>query len=79
MRHGEQKKIAKWLGVSQVYIHRILKGKKRPSPERAELLSDKSGISFRDWLLLPAQELERKVYLSWKLDCENRQKVKLTK
>ena len=65
MKHGEQMKIAEWLGLKPAFLSRILNGEKRPSPKRSEALETISGIPIRHWLLLDHKELKRMVFIAW--------------
>jgi len=65
MKHGDQIRIAEWLGLKPAFLSRILSGEKRPSPRRSENLEKISGIPMRHWLLLDHEELKRMVFISW--------------
>jgi DNA-binding transcriptional regulator YdaS (Cro superfamily) len=65
MRHGDQKNIARWAGLSQTMLCQIFKGVKRPSPSTARKLEERTGIDLRDWLFMPHEQLKQKVYLGY--------------
>jgi len=75
MRHGKQIKIANWIGESPSYISRILNGKKRPSPSRAEVFEGVTGVPMRDWLLLDHKKLKAKVEIAYEVTCHQQQET----
>ena len=66
MKRGNQKQIAKWIGINESFLSRILNDQKRPKPIRAVGLEEITGISMRDWLLLPGGQLRRMLNDAWK-------------
>ena len=49
MKHGEQKALAKKIGVSPQHLNCVLRGRKKPSPELAEKLEQNLGVDRRSW------------------------------
>ncbi|MGL1931803.1 MAG: helix-turn-helix transcriptional regulator [Desulfotalea sp.] len=60
--------VAKWLNVKKSYLSRIVNGSMRPSPKRALVLMDISGISLEDWLLLDTELLKIEITAAYE-DC----------
>jgi hypothetical protein len=75
MKHGEQKLIAAWVGISEGMMCQIFSGDKRPSPLAAAAMEERSGIDLRDWLFMSPEKLKLKVYFAWQMD-KNSEAVK---
>jgi len=71
MKNGIQKRIAVWLELSEPFLSKDFSGKRRPSPAEAERLEGISGVSFRNWLRAPHDELKRKVILAYEVFCRH--------
>ena len=65
LNHGEKKKLANWLGMKKPYLSRVLSLGFRGPRYRAKELEKISGISYRDWMCLPANELTEKMFEIW--------------
>jgi len=65
LKHGDKKKIAKWLGLRPAMASKIFTGKKRPSAKSAKRMEIISGISLNDWLFLPVGKLMIKIEAAW--------------
>ena len=74
MRTETQKQIAQWCGLREPFLSQIFNGRKRPSAMRAAELEEITGVSLRDWLLLPHDELKRKVIVAYRVQCFQKKK-----
>ena len=70
MERGDKVKIAKWLGLKKSFFYRICTGEKRPGAARSSDLEKISGISMRNWQLMPIGELLLKIDTAYQAHAE---------
>ena len=77
MKTTTQKEIAAWLDLNEPFFSGILRGLKRPGAATADRLEQVSGISMRDWQLLPADQLKQKIYVAFYVNINNQEKTEV--